>query len=125
MGSILSSNQFLLLYKLPPKIKFVSKVVKIDSKIIISLPWSNSAKLTVDINGTILRTKLFKVLIHITVNCGNTNITLLDFFESLLAELITVKLGYNEQLGTGHFCSLKPVFVINRDNLCTKMTDST
>ncbi len=24
----------------------------------------------------------------------------------------TVKLGYNEQLGTGHFCSLKPEFVI-------------
>ncbi len=37
-GSILSSSQFLILPQLPQKIKLGSKVVKIDSKIIISLP---------------------------------------------------------------------------------------
>jgi hypothetical protein len=37
-GSILSSSQFLILPQLPQKIKLASKVVKIDSKIIISLP---------------------------------------------------------------------------------------
>jgi len=37
-GSILSSNQFLILPQLPQKIKLASKVVKVDSKIIISLP---------------------------------------------------------------------------------------
>jgi hypothetical protein len=37
-GSILSSSQFLILLQLPQKIKLASKVVKVDSKIIISLP---------------------------------------------------------------------------------------
>ncbi len=37
-GSILSLSQFLKLPKLPQKIKLASKVVKVDSKIIISLP---------------------------------------------------------------------------------------
>jgi hypothetical protein len=37
-GSILSSNQFLILPQLPQKIKLASKVVKVDSKIIILLP---------------------------------------------------------------------------------------
>ncbi len=37
-GSILSSSQFLILPQLPQKIKLASKEVKIDSKIIISLP---------------------------------------------------------------------------------------
>jgi hypothetical protein len=37
-GSILSSSQFLILPQLPQKIKFASKVVEVDSKIIISLP---------------------------------------------------------------------------------------
>ncbi len=37
-GSILSLSQFLILPQLPQKIKLVSKVVKVDSKIIISLP---------------------------------------------------------------------------------------
>jgi hypothetical protein len=37
-GSILSSSQFLILPQLPQKIKLASKVVKVDSKIIISLP---------------------------------------------------------------------------------------
>ncbi len=37
-GSILSSSQFMLLPQLPQKIKLMSKVVKSDSKIIISLP---------------------------------------------------------------------------------------
>jgi hypothetical protein len=37
-GSILSSNQFLILPQLPQKMKLASKVVKVDSKIIISLP---------------------------------------------------------------------------------------
>jgi hypothetical protein len=37
-GSILSSSQFLILPQLPQKMKFASKVVKVDSKIIISLP---------------------------------------------------------------------------------------
>jgi hypothetical protein len=37
-GSILSSSQFLLLPQLPQKIKLALKVVKVDSKIIISLP---------------------------------------------------------------------------------------
>jgi hypothetical protein len=36
-GSILSSSQFLILHQLPQKIKLASKVVKIDSKIIILL----------------------------------------------------------------------------------------
>jgi hypothetical protein len=37
-GSILSSSQFLILSQLPQKIKLASKAVKVDSKIIISLP---------------------------------------------------------------------------------------
>jgi hypothetical protein len=37
-GSILSSSQFLILPQLPQKIKLASKVVKVDSKIVISLP---------------------------------------------------------------------------------------
>jgi hypothetical protein len=37
-GSILSSSQFLILPQLPQKIKLASKVVKVDSKISISLP---------------------------------------------------------------------------------------
>jgi hypothetical protein len=37
-GSILSSSQFSILPQLPQKIKLASKVVKVDSKIIISLP---------------------------------------------------------------------------------------
>jgi hypothetical protein len=37
-GLILSSSQFLILPQLPQKIKLASKVVKVDSKIIISLP---------------------------------------------------------------------------------------
>ncbi len=37
-GSILSSNQFLILPQLPQKIKLASKVVKVDSKIVISIP---------------------------------------------------------------------------------------
>ncbi len=37
-GSILSLSQFLILPQLPQKIKLASKVVKVDSKIIISLP---------------------------------------------------------------------------------------
>ncbi len=37
-GSILSSSQFSILPKLPQKMKFATKVVKIDPKIIISLP---------------------------------------------------------------------------------------
>ncbi len=36
--SILRSSQFLILPQLPQKIKLASKVVKFDSKIIISLP---------------------------------------------------------------------------------------
>ncbi len=36
-GSILSSSQFLILPQLPQKMKLVSKVVKIDSKIIVLL----------------------------------------------------------------------------------------
>jgi hypothetical protein len=37
-GSILRSSQFLILPQLPQKIKLASKMVKVDSKIIISLP---------------------------------------------------------------------------------------
>ncbi len=37
-GSILSSNQFLILPQLHQKMMLTSKVVKVDSKIIISLP---------------------------------------------------------------------------------------
>jgi hypothetical protein len=37
-GSILSSSQFLILPQLPQKIKLTSKVVKVNSEIIISLP---------------------------------------------------------------------------------------
>ncbi len=37
-GSILSSRQFLILPQLPKKMKFASKVFKVDSKIIISIP---------------------------------------------------------------------------------------
>jgi hypothetical protein len=36
-GSILSSSQFLILPQLPQKIKLASKLVEVDSKIIISL----------------------------------------------------------------------------------------
>jgi hypothetical protein len=37
-GSILSLSQFLILLQLPQKMELASKVVKVDSKIIISLP---------------------------------------------------------------------------------------
>jgi hypothetical protein len=37
-GSILSSSQFLLLAELPQKMELASKVVKVDSKLIILLP---------------------------------------------------------------------------------------
>jgi hypothetical protein len=37
-GSILSSSQFLLLPQPPRKVELASKVVKVDSKIIFSLP---------------------------------------------------------------------------------------
>ncbi len=37
-GSILNSSQYLILLQLPQKIKLSSKVVKVDSKIIILLP---------------------------------------------------------------------------------------
>ncbi len=37
-GSNLSSSQFLILPQLPQKMKLASKLVKVDSKIIISLP---------------------------------------------------------------------------------------
>jgi hypothetical protein len=37
-GSILSSSQFLILPQLPQKKKLDLKVVKVDSKIVISLP---------------------------------------------------------------------------------------
>ncbi len=37
-GSIFSSSQFLKLPQLPQKIKLASKLVQVDSKIIISLP---------------------------------------------------------------------------------------
>ncbi len=37
-GSILSSSQFMILPQLPQKMKLASKVVKVDSKIIILLP---------------------------------------------------------------------------------------
>ncbi len=36
-GSILSSSQFLLLHQLPQKMELASKVVKVGSKIIVSL----------------------------------------------------------------------------------------
>jgi hypothetical protein len=48
-GSILSSGQFLILPQLPQKIKLASKVVKVDSKIIISYLRSKSLKLTVEV----------------------------------------------------------------------------
>ncbi len=37
-GSILSLSQFSILPQLPQKMRLASKVVKVDSKIIISLP---------------------------------------------------------------------------------------
>jgi hypothetical protein len=37
-GSILSLSQFLPLTQLPQKVELTSKVVKVDSKIIVSLP---------------------------------------------------------------------------------------
>jgi hypothetical protein len=37
-GSVLSSSQFSILPQLPQKMKLASKVVKIDPKIIVSLP---------------------------------------------------------------------------------------
>jgi hypothetical protein len=37
-GSILSLSQFMILPQLPQKMKLASKVVKIDPKIIVSLP---------------------------------------------------------------------------------------
>jgi hypothetical protein len=50
-GSILSSSQFLILPQLPQKIKFASKVVKVDSKIIICYLRSKSLKLTVGVHS--------------------------------------------------------------------------
>ncbi len=44
---ILSSSQFLLLTQHSQKMKLTSKVIKIKTKIIISLPWSKSVKQTV------------------------------------------------------------------------------
>jgi hypothetical protein len=46
VGSILSSSQFLLLSQLPQKMELASKVVKIDSKIIILQLWSKYVNLT-------------------------------------------------------------------------------
>ncbi len=43
-GSILSSSQFLLLSSGPLKLTLTIKVVKIDSKTVILLPWSKSMK---------------------------------------------------------------------------------
>jgi hypothetical protein len=37
-GSIVTSSQFSILPQLPQKMKLVSKVVKIDPKIIVSIP---------------------------------------------------------------------------------------
>jgi hypothetical protein len=37
-GSILSSSQFLILPQMPQEIKLASKVVIVDSKIIVSIP---------------------------------------------------------------------------------------
>jgi hypothetical protein len=37
-GSILGSSQFMLLPQLPQKMELASKEVKVDSKIIVSLP---------------------------------------------------------------------------------------
>jgi hypothetical protein len=37
-GSILSSSQFLILPQLPQRMDLTSKVIKVDSKIIVSLP---------------------------------------------------------------------------------------
>jgi hypothetical protein len=45
-GLILSLSHFLILPRLPQKLSSLQKVVKIDSKIIISLPRSKSVKLT-------------------------------------------------------------------------------
>ena len=39
LGSVLGSNQFLLLPQLPQKMTVTSKVVKYNSQIIISLHW--------------------------------------------------------------------------------------
>ena len=47
-GSILGSSQFLLLPKLPHKMTLASKVVKIDSKIVILLCLSKSATHSVE-----------------------------------------------------------------------------
>jgi hypothetical protein len=49
-GLILSSSQFLLLPQQPLNITLAVKVVKIDFKIIISLPKSKPAKQTVEKN---------------------------------------------------------------------------
>jgi hypothetical protein len=49
-GSNLSSSQFLLQPQPPLNMMLIIKVVKIDSKIIISLPWSKSVKHTVGFN---------------------------------------------------------------------------
>jgi hypothetical protein len=48
-GLILSTSHFLILSHHPPlKMKLAFKVVKIDSKIITSLPWSKSVKDTIE-----------------------------------------------------------------------------
>ncbi len=52
-GSILSLSQFLLLPELPLKMKLASKVVKINSNIILSPQRSKSTKLIVE-QGSIL-----------------------------------------------------------------------
>jgi hypothetical protein len=64
--SIFSSSQFSPLPQLPHKIELASKVVKIDSKIIILLTGSKSVKLTVCFKLTYLK--------HASINLTLTNI---------------------------------------------------
>ncbi len=55
-GSILSSSQFLILPQLPQKIKLTSKVVKVDSKIIILLSKIHETHCTLQDLHTLLQT---------------------------------------------------------------------
>ncbi len=57
-GSFLNSNQFSLLSQLPQKVKLALKVVKIDSKIIISLLWCKSLKPAVYLDTNIVKSDM-------------------------------------------------------------------
>ncbi len=51
-GSILNLSQFLLLPQLPQKVEFTSKVVKVDSKITVSLVFFSFVLMKLELSET-------------------------------------------------------------------------